>query len=106
MKDLQEEAIRVLDEEGGYGKYFRWGTSHFLGMEVHDNGDNLKPFEPGIFITVEPGIVMPELSIVLEDDVLCTKDGYEWFTEFIPREVEDIERVMQEKGIGKVFMEQ
>ncbi len=105
MKDLQEEAIRVLDEEGGYGKYFRWGTSHFLGMEVHDNGDNLKPFEPGIFITVEPGIVMPELSIVLEDDVLCTKDGFEWFSEFVPREVEDIERVMQEKGIGKVFME-
>ena len=105
MKDLQEEAIRVLDEEGGYGKYFRWGTSHFLGMEVHDNGDNLKPFEPGIFITVEPGIVMPELSIVLEDDVLCTENGYEWFTEFVPREVEDIERVMQEKGIGETFME-
>ena len=105
MKDLQEEAIRVLDEEGGYGKYFRWGTSHFLGMEVHDHGDNLKPFEPGIFITVEPGIVMPELSIVLEDDVLCTENGYEWFTEFVPREVEDIERVMQEKGIGETFME-
>jgi Xaa-Pro aminopeptidase len=105
MKDLQEKAMEILDERGGYGKYFRWGTSHFLGMEVHDHGDNLLPFKPGIFITVEPGIVMPELSIVLEDDVLCTEDGYEWFTKFIPREVEDIERVMQEKGIGESFLE-
>jgi hypothetical protein len=48
---------------------------------------------------------MPELTIVLEDDVLCTEDGYEWFTEFVPREVEDIERVMLEKGIGEVFLE-
>jgi len=104
MKDLQEKAMEVLDARGGYGKYFRWGTSHFLGMEVHDNGDNLLPFKPGIFITVEPGLVMPELTIVLEDDVLCTEDGYEWFTEFVPREVEDIERVMLEKGIGEIFL--
>ena len=104
MKDLQEKAMEVLDARGGYGKYFRWRTSHFLGMEVHDNGDNLLPFKPGIFITVEPGLVMPELTIVLEDDVLCTEDGYEWFTEFVPREVEDIERVMLEKGIGEIFL--
>lgn len=105
MKDLQETALRVLDEEGGYGKYFRWGTSHFLGMEVHDHGNNLIPFKPGIIITVEPGIVLPEFSVVLEDDVLCTRDGYEWLTEFIPREIEDIERVMKEKGIGEILYE-
>jgi Xaa-Pro aminopeptidase len=105
MKALQEKAIEVLDAEGGYGKYFRWGTSHFLGMEVHDHGNNLIPFKPGIAITVEPGIVMPEFSVVLEDDVVCTKTGYEWLTEFIPREIEDIERVMKEKGIGEIFLE-
>jgi len=104
MKDLQDKAIEVLDAEGGYGKYFRWGTSHFLGMEVHDHGNNLIPFRPGIAITVEPGIVMDEFSVVLEDDVVCTEDGYEWLTEFIPRKIEDIERVMQEKGIGEIFL--
>ena len=103
MQDLQDEAMRVLNEAGGYGKYFRWGTSHFLGMEVHDNGDNLIPFKPGIFITVEPGLSMPEFTITLEDDVLCTEDGYEWFTESIPREIEDIERVMKEEGIGEIL---
>jgi len=105
MKDLQEKAIEVLDAEGGYGKYFRWGTSHFLGMEVHDHGNNLIPFKPGIAITVEPGIVMPEFSVVLEDDVVCTEDGYEWLTEFIPREVEDIERIMKRKGIGEIYFD-
>lgn len=105
MKDLQDKAIEVLDEEGGYGKYFRWGTSHFLGMEVHDHGNNLIPFKPGIFITVEPGVILDDFSVVLEDDVLCTEDSYDWFTKFIPREVDDIERIMKEKGIGKIFLE-
>ncbi len=99
MQQLQERAIQVLDEEGGYGQYFRWGTSHFLGMEVHDHGNNLIPFKAGICITVEPGIVMEVFSVVLEDDVLCTETGYEWLTEFVPRDIEDIERVMLEKGI-------
>ncbi len=103
MKDLQEKAIKLLDEEGGYGKYFGWGTSHFLGMDVHDVGNNLIPFKPGIVITVEPGIVLPEFSVELEDDVLCTDNGYEWLTEFIPKEVEDIEKIMKEEGIGKIF---
>jgi len=105
MKDLQEKAMEVLDAEGGYGRYFRWGTSHFLGMEVHAHGNNLLPFKPGIAITVEPGIVMPEFRMTLEDDVVCTEDGYEWLTEFIPRDVEDIERVIKEKGIGEIFLD-
>lgn len=105
MKDLQDKAMEVLDDAGGYGQYFRWGTSHFLGMEVHDHGNNLIPFKPGICITVEPGLWMPDFVIVLEDDVVCTADGYEWLTEFIPREVEDIEKLMKEKGIGEIFFE-
>jgi Xaa-Pro aminopeptidase len=100
MRALQEKAIEILDQEGGYGRYFYWGTSHFLGMEVHDHGNNLIPFKPGICITVEPGIVMEEFTIVLEDDVLCTEGGHEWLTEFIPREIADIERVMKEEGMG------
>jgi Xaa-Pro aminopeptidase len=104
MKDLQDKANEILDAEGGYGKNFFWGTSHFLGMEVHDHGNNLIPFKPGIIITVEPGIILDTFFVVLEDDVLCTADGYEWLTEFIPREIEDIERLMKEKGIADAVL--
>lgn len=103
MKDLQDTAMRIL-EEAGYGKYFKWGTSHFLGMDVHDHGNNIIPFKPGICITVEPGITMPEFNVVLEDDVLCTEDGYECLSAFIPKETDDVEKVMQEKGIGEIFL--
>ncbi len=102
MKDLQEACLRMLDEEGGYAEAFRWGIGHFLGMEVHDHGNNLIPFKPGIVITIEPALITPNFRVVLEDDVLCTEDGYEWLTEFIPREVEDIERVMKEEGIRRI----
>jgi len=103
MKDLQDKAVEILDAEGGYGKNFFWGTSHFLGMEVHDHGNNLIPFKPGIIITVEPGIILDTFFVVLEDDVLCTDDGHDWLTEFITRDVEDIERLMTEKGIAEAF---
>ncbi len=105
FNDLQEKAQQVLDEEGGYGKYFLGGIGHFLGMDVHDHGNYLLPFKPGIAITVEPNLALPEFRVVLEDDVVCTEDGYEWLTEFIPREVGDIEKIMQEKGIGETFFE-
>ena len=103
FNDLQEKAQQVLDEEGGYGKYFFGGIGHFLGMDVHDHGNYLLPFKPGIAITVEPNLALPEFRVVLEDDVVCTEDGYEWLTEFVPREVGDIEKIMREKGIGETF---
>jgi len=103
MKDLQDKAMEILDAEGGYGKYFRWGTSHFLGMEVHDHGNNLIPFKPGIAITVEPGIVLPTFSIEFEDDVVCTETGFDWLSGFIPIEIEEVEKLAAEEGIGEIY---
>ena len=61
------------------GRYFIHGTGHHLGLEVHDPvSDRSRPLEPGMVITIEPGIYIPEenLGVRIEDDVLVTRDGY------------------------------
>ncbi len=80
-----------------YKKYFMHGTSHFLGLDVHDVGLWHKPVEAGMVFTVEPGIYIPDekLGIRIEDNILVTDDGYENFTAGIPKEIEDIESAMR-----------
>jgi Xaa-Pro aminopeptidase len=81
-----------------YKKYFMHGTSHYLGLDVHDyglwDGSEIKE---GMVFTVEPGIYIPEegLGIRIEDDIVVTKGEPINLTKAIPKEVEDIERAMK-----------
>jgi Xaa-Pro aminopeptidase len=87
------------DKEGrALGRYYPHGVSHHLGLDVHDPGDRNRPLEPGMVVTVEPGIYIPEenLGVRIEDDVLVTKDGYKLLTARLPRTADEIERVMAE----------
>ncbi|MFB3160496.1 aminopeptidase P family protein [Neobacillus sp. 179-J 1A1 HS] len=71
--------------EKGYGDYFGHSTGHGIGLEVHE-GPALSfrsdlVLEPGMIVTVEPGIYLPGLGGVrIEDDTLITKDHNEAFT--------------------------
>ena len=58
-------------------KFYPHGTSHFIGLEVHDAGDYKRPLEPGMVVSCEPGIYIPKegIGIRIEDDVLITKTG-------------------------------
>jgi Xaa-Pro aminopeptidase len=64
-------------------------TSHFLGLNVHDIGDYDRPLEPGIVLTVEPGIYIPDESIGvrIEDDILITEKGVKNFSRKLSREL-------------------
>ncbi|MBZ5693878.1 MAG: aminopeptidase P family protein [Acidobacteriia bacterium] len=87
------------DKEGhSLGKYYPHGVSHHLGLDVHDPGDRTRPLEPGMVVTVEPGIYIPEenLGVRIEDDVLVTKDGYQILTARLPRTADEIEKFMAE----------
>jgi Xaa-Pro aminopeptidase len=79
-----------------FKKYFMHGTSHFMGLDVHDVGDFNRKLEAGMVFTCEPGIYIPEenLGIRLENDILVTEKGPFDFMKSIPLEAEEIESLM------------
>ncbi len=102
--ELNAIARRFLAEHGGQlcgtagcGRALPHGVSHWLGMRVHDVGAYGLPLEPGMVLTVEPGVYLPDeqLGVRIEDDILVTEDGAEVLSVGAPRTVEDIERLMR-----------
>jgi Xaa-Pro aminopeptidase len=81
------------------GKYFTHGLGHHVGLEVHDANDPAIPLEPGMVITIEPGIYIPEegIGIRIEDMVLVTENGAKVLSVALPRELEDVERAVAAK---------
>jgi Xaa-Pro aminopeptidase len=100
----------VLEKQQAYRKFFMHRTGHWLGMDVHDVGDYKigdawRMFEPGMALTIEPGIyVAPHLrgvpkefrglGIRIEDDVVVTREGCEVLTDGAPRDPVAIEELM------------
>lgn len=79
-----------------YKKYFMHGTSHHLGLDVHDVGTMHGIIKPGMVFTVEPGIYILEegIGIRLENDIVIREKGYTDLMENIPIEAEEIEELM------------
>lgn len=81
-----------------YKKYFMHGTSHFLGLDVHDIGNKYAPMQAGMVFTCEPGIYIPDenLGIRIENDILITEKGQIDLMANIPIEANDIEDLMHQ----------
>jgi Xaa-Pro aminopeptidase len=94
----KEDVKNQNPELPAYKKYFMHGTSHFLGLDVHDIGNRYEPMQPGMVFTCEPGIYIPEegLGIRLENDILVTSKDPVDLMASIPLEIEDIEELMRE----------
>ena len=93
--------------------YFPHGIGHFLGLDVHDRGA-YGIFEPGMVITVEPGIYIPEgsdcdpkwwkIGIRIEDNILITEKGHENLSADVPKTIHEIEELMKQEGILQKLM--
>jgi len=83
-------------DQPAYRKYFMHGTSHHLGLNVHDVGNIYRSFEPGMVFTVEPGIYIREegLGIRLENNVVIQSNGLLDLMDTMPLEAEEIEDLM------------
>ena len=96
--------LGIIHAPEEYKKYFMHGTSHYLGLDVHDAG-TFGNLEPNNVITVEPGIYIAEgspcdpkwwkIGCRIEDDILITADGPRNLSIASPRKIEDIERLMK-----------
>jgi len=114
-KKMQQEVIKIMEEElinlglfdkedvkrqdpskPMYKKYFMHGTSHSLGLDVHDVGDTSTPMQPGMVFTCEPGIYIREegIGIRLENDVLVTSGNPNDLMKNIPIDYQEIESLM------------
>ena len=101
--------LGIAANEAEARKYFPHGTSHHLGLDVHDIGP--RTLLPGVVLTVEPGIYIPpgsncdkkwwSIGVRIEDDILITETGNKNLSEGSPRTVEAIEKMAKEKSIFK-----
>jgi Xaa-Pro aminopeptidase len=90
--DLHNLAVQMLKDAGGYDKYYTYGIGHFIGMEVHDEGDYEQPLQPGMALSIEQGVAPPDgPRVAFEDNVIVTPEGHDWISRSIPIEAADVE---------------
>ena len=104
--------LGIIDSLHHGRTYFPHGTSHHIGLDVHDL-NNRGSFKENMILTVEPGIYIPEgsncdkkwwgIAVRIEDDVLVTKNGPVNYSALAPRKSEDIEKMMAEPSVFDNF---
>ncbi len=107
---LLKGRLAGLIKDEAYRRFYMHRTGHWLGMDVHDVGDykvgdKWRVLEPGMVLTVEPGLYIPagskgvprtwwNIGVRIEDDVLVTRGGYDVLSKAVPKQVDEIEALM------------
>lgn len=104
---LQGDVKELIDTQA-YKQFFMHGLGHLLGLDIHDVGDmknNTRPLEKGMIVTIEPGLYIAKdakvpaqyqgIGVRIEDNILITDTGNKNLTSSCPKEIADIEQIMQ-----------
>jgi len=108
--DILNGDVKTLIADGVYRDFYMHSVSHWLGMDVHDVGDykidnQWRVYEPGMLLTIEPGIYIASdnakvdkkwrgIGVRIEDDILVTQKSYEILTNAVPKQRNQIEKLM------------
>ena len=92
------QKLGLIEKEEDVIKYYYHSIGHYLGLDTHDVGGRGGVLQPGMVITVEPGLYIAEeqIGIRIEDDILVTETGYDNLSKDILKTVEEIETFMAE----------
>lgn len=108
--DILQGSVEQVIEQKAYQDFYMHNSGHWLGLDVHDSGaykehGQWRPLKAGMVLTVEPGIYIAahhqsvdkrwhNIGVRIEDDILVTDNGYENLTQLVPREINEIEALM------------
>ena len=108
---LLKGEVNELIEKGDYRRFYMHRTGHWIGLDVHDVGDykihdEWRVLEPGMVMTIEPGLyIAPDdetvaarwrgIGIRIEDDVAVTKSGHDVYTDAVPKDVREVEKLVR-----------
>jgi Xaa-Pro aminopeptidase len=97
--DVQKQVAEVMKEKGIEPQGLKGGIGHYVGMAVHDVGLQGIPLKEGMVFAIEPGLYYPEknLGVRIEDTILITEDGCEVLSKDVPKEIDEIEKLMAKR---------
>jgi Xaa-Pro aminopeptidase len=98
VEEVQEYVAEVMKKKGIDPRGLKGGIGHYVGMAVHDVGPR-GPLREGMVFAIEPGLYYPEknLGVRIEDTVLITEDGCEVLSKDVPKEIDEIEKLMAKR---------
>jgi Xaa-Pro aminopeptidase len=98
-EDVRAHVAQAMKSKGLDPRGLRGGIGHYVGMDVHDVGPRGLPLKEGMVFAIEPALYYPEknIGIRIEDTVLITSDGCEVLSKGVPKEIDEIEKLMAQE---------
>ncbi|MBN2408992.1 MAG: aminopeptidase P family protein [Candidatus Aminicenantes bacterium] len=99
--DVQKHVAEVMKKKGLDPRGERGGIGHYVGMCTHDVGPRAEKLQEGMVFAIEPGFYYPEknIGIRIEDTVLITKDGCEVLSKDVPKEIDEVEKLLSRRAM-------